>query len=291
MLRNGVAPDYLTFPFLGKASARVSDSKLGGCVHGDVLRRGFVSDVFISNSLIHMYGSCGEIGSARKVLDEMPMRNLVSWNSILDGYAKCGDVRMMREVFDVMPERNVVSWSALLDGYVKNGGSGEALEVFSEMRRCHNPNEVTMVSVLCACAHLGALEQGRAMHRYIFENELPLTLVLQTSLIDMYAKCGAINEALSLFREVSARKKDVLIWNAMIGGFATHGLTMEALDLYGQMQETGIKPDEITYLCLLSACAHRGLVNEGWKYFHSITKDGMVQSLFQNLQFSSSKVN
>lgn len=277
MLLNDVVPDYLTYPFLAKASARLSDLKLGQCVHGHVLRRGFASDIFISNSLIHMYGSSGEIESARKMFDRMQLRNLVSCNSMLDGYAKCGDVSLMREVFDMMPERDVVSWSALVDGYVKDGNYTEALALFAKMRgEGPKANEVTMVSVLCACSHLGALEQGRAMHRYIVEKGIPLTLILRTSMVDMYAKCGAIDEALVLFREVSARKTDVLIWNAVIGGLATHGFTLEALDIYVEMQDLGIKPDEITYLCLLSACAHRGLVKEARKYFDSITKYGMV---------------
>ncbi|KAH6831372.1 Pentatricopeptide repeat superfamily protein [Perilla frutescens var. hirtella] len=278
MLLNGVVPDYLTFPFLAKAAARLSDRKLAGSVHGHLLRRGLQSDLFICNSLIHMYGSSGEICSARKVFGEMPMRNSVSWNCMLDGYAKCGDVRLMREVFDVMPERDVVSWSALVDGYVKDGDYTEAMAVFGKMK-AEGPkaNEVTMVSVLCACSHLGALEQGRAMHRYIVEERLPLTLVLRTSLVDMYVKCGAIEEALVLFREVLGRKTDVLLWNAMIGGLAVHGFALEALDIYVEMQSLGIRPDEITYLCLLSACAHGGLVEEAWKYFDSITKDGMVR--------------
>ncbi|KAK6146583.1 hypothetical protein DH2020_020452 [Rehmannia glutinosa] len=277
MLLNGVVPDYLTYPFLAKASARLSDPKLGGCIHGRVLRSGFASDIFISNSLIHMYGSSCEIECARKMFDEMPIRNLVSWNSMLDGYAKCRDVVLMREVFDMMPERDVVSWSALVDGYVKDGNYTEALAVFGKMTvEGPKANEVTMVSVLCACSHLGSLEQGRVMHRYIVENGLPLTLVLRTSLVDMYAKCGAIEEALVVFREVSTRKTDVLIWNAMIGGLATHGFTSKALEIYVEMQNLGIKPDEITYLCLLSACAHGGLVKEAWKYFDCITKDGMV---------------
>ncbi|KAL6566262.1 hypothetical protein OROGR_001877 [Orobanche gracilis] len=277
MLLNEVVPDYLTYPFLVKASARLSDAKLGGCIHGRVLRTGFASDIFISNSLIHMYGSSGEIATARSVFDEMPMRNLVSWNSMLDGYAKCGDVVLMREVFNVMHERDVVSWSALVGGYVKDGNYLEALAVFGKMIvEGQKANEVTMVSVLCACSHLGALEQGRAMHQYIVEKGLPLTLVLRTSLLDMYAKCGAIDEALTIFREVSKRKTDVLIWNAMIGGLATHGFTLKALEIYDEMRGLGIRPDEITYLCLLSVCAHGGLVKEARQYFDSIIKDGMV---------------
>nr|AYM00639.1 pentatricopeptide repeat protein [Salvia miltiorrhiza] len=277
MLLNGVVPDYLTYPFLAKAAARLSNSKAGGCVHSRVLRSGLVSDLFICNSLMHMYGSSNEVRSARKVFDEMPMRNFVSWNSMLDGYAKSGDVSLMRQVFDEMPERDVVSWSALIDGYVKDGDHTEAMAVFEAMR-AEGPkaNEVTMVSVLCACCHLGALEQGRAMHQYIAEERLPLTLALRTSLVDMYVKCGAIDEALALFREVSARKTDVLLWNAMIGGLATHGLTSEALGIYVEMQDLRIKADEITYLCLMSACAHGGLVKEAWEYLEHITREGMV---------------
>ncbi|KAL0372849.1 UNVERIFIED_CONTAM: Pentatricopeptide repeat-containing protein [Sesamum calycinum] len=242
MLLNGVIPDYLTYPFIAKASARLSDPKLGGCVHGLVLRSGFASDIFISNSLIHMYGSSGEIESARKMFAEMPRRNLVSWNSMLDGYAKSGDVISMREVFEMMPERDVVSWSALIGGYVKGENYTEALEVYEKMRvEGPTANEVTMVSILCACSHLGALEQGRLIHRYILEKGLPSTLVLRTALVDMYAKCGAIQEALVVFHE-----------------------------------DMGVRPDEITYLCLLNACAHRGLVKEARKYFDSITKEGMV---------------
>ncbi|KAL0291869.1 UNVERIFIED_CONTAM: Pentatricopeptide repeat-containing protein [Sesamum angustifolium] len=183
----------------------------------------------------------------------------------------------MREVFEMMPERDVVSWSALIDGYVKGENYSEALEVYEKMRvEGPTANEVTMVSVLCACSDLGALEQGRLIHRYILEKGLPLTLVLRTALVDMYAKCGAIEEALVVFHEALSRKTDVLVWNAMIGGLATHGYTLEALKIYAEMQDMGVRPDEITYLCLLNACAHRGLVKEARKYFDSITKEGMV---------------
>ncbi|OIT34215.1 PREDICTED: pentatricopeptide repeat-containing protein At5g08305 [Nicotiana attenuata] len=276
MLQNEVVPDHFTYPFVVKSLAKLSDVRIGRNVHCCVLKTGFDDDLYISNSLIHMYGSCADVLSARKVFDEMPVKNLVSWNSLLDGYGKCGDVVSMREVFDSMIERDVVSWSSLIDGYVKDGEYSEALAVFEKMRlQGPKANEVTMVSVLGACAHLGALEQGRAMHGYVVENRLPMTLVLRTSLVDMYAKCGAVEEALVVFREALGRKTDVLIWNSMIGGLATHGLVTESLELYKEMQVLKVRPDEITYLCLLCACAHGGLVKEAWCFFDSLSKDGM----------------
>ncbi|VVA36149.1 PREDICTED: pentatricopeptide repeat-containing [Prunus dulcis] len=276
MLRDGVSPDYLTYPFLAKASARLLKRELGVAVHAHIAKNGFEFDRFISNSLIHMYAACGDITYARKVFDGILVKNSVSWNSMLDGYAKCGDVISAREVFDLMPKRDVVSWSSLIDGYVKVGDYTEALVVFERMRVAGpKANEVTMVSVLCACTHLGALEQGKVMHRYMFDNKLPLTLVLQTSLVDMYAKCGAIEDALGVFRGGSLHRSDVLMWNAMIGGLAIHGLVQQALEIFAEMQIIGIVPDEITYLCLLSACAHGGLVKEAWHLFECLGKHGM----------------
>lgn len=279
MLRAGVSPDYLTYPFLVKASARLLKLELGAAVHTHVLKTGFESDRFIQNSLIHMYASCRDIRYARTVFDGMLTRNLVSWNAMLDGYAKCGDVISARRVFELMPERDVVSWSSLIDGYVKSGEYQEAIVVFENMCAAASgtkANEVTMVSVLCACAHLGALEQGRMMHQYVIDNGLPLTLVLQTSIVDMYAKCGAIPEALNVFHGVPMSRTDVLIWNAIIGGLATHGLVKESLELFTEMQIVGITPDEITYLCLLTACAHGGLVKKAWHFIDCLVKHGIT---------------
>ncbi|CAK7338016.1 unnamed protein product [Dovyalis caffra] len=277
MLQVGVFPDHLTYPFLAKSTSRLLRKELGVSIHGHVLKSGFDLDRFVANSLIHMYGSCGEIVYARKVFDGIPVKNLVSWNSMIDGYAKCGNMDLARGLFDLMNERDVRSWSCLIDGYVKSGNYGDAMAVFEKMRISGpKANEVTMVSALCACAHLGALNKGRTMHEYLVDNGFELNLVLRTSLVDMYAKCGAVEEAFTVFRGVSMGKSDVLIWNAMIGGLATHGLVKESLDLYTEMQIVGIKPDEITYLCLLSACAHGGLVKQAWYLFECLNNNGMA---------------
>lgn len=277
MLRIGVSPDHLTYPFLAKASSRLLNRELGVAVHGHVLKTGYESDRFIANSFVHMYGSFADAVCARKLFDKMPTKNLVSWNSMLDCYAKCGDINSARKVFELMPDRDVVSWSSLIDGYVKSEEYEEAMKVF-ELMKISGPkaNEVTMVSVLCACCHFGALEQGKMMHRYIIDNKLKLTLVLCTSLVDMYAKCGAIEDAKAVFHSIPVAQSDVLLWNAMIGGLATHGLIKESLELYEEMQVVGVTADEITYLCLFSACAHGGLVKEAWDIFNYLGKHGAI---------------
>lgn len=185
---------------------------------------------------------------------------------------------MAQKVFESMLEKDVRSWSSLLDGYVKAGEYREAMAVFEKMQAVGpKANEVTTVSVSCACAHLGALEKGRMIHKYIVDNGWPLTLVLQTSLVDMYAKCGAIEEALLIFHCVSKSQTDVLIWNAVIGGLATHGLVEESLKLFKEMQIVGICPDEVTYLCLLAAYGHGGIVKRrSMVFFESLSKCGMT---------------
>lgn len=278
MLRTGFSPDHMTYPFVLKSISRLSNRKVGGCLHSSVVKTGFVWDLFICNSLIHMYGSFRDRASARKLFDEMPVKNTVTWNSILDGYAKCGDVVSARQVFDEMTERDVVSWSSMVDGYVKSGEYNEALEIFDQMMRMSSSkaNEVTMVSVLCACAHLGALNRGKAVHRYILDEHLPLTVILRTSLIDMYAKCGSIGDAWGVFCGASVKETDVLMWNAMIGGLASHGFIRKSLQLFHKMQEFEIDPDEITFLCLLAACSHGGLVKEAWHLFARLKESGAL---------------
>lgn len=276
MLRMGVTPNHLTYPFLAKAASHLQEVRLGLSVHGRVLKDGFEADRFVKNSLIHFSASFKNAAHARKLFDEMPNKNLVSWNSMLDCYVKCREVLLARELFDKMPERDVVSWSSMIDGYVKGSEYSDALTIFQKMQSSSiKANEVTMVSVLGACAHLGALEQGIMMHHYIINKKIYLTLALRTSLVDMYAKCGSIKDALTVFREAINYQTDVLIWNAMIGGLATHGFVHESLDMFKEMHKYKITPDEITYLCILSACAHGGLVNEAWSYFKCLNENGL----------------
>jgi pentatricopeptide repeat protein len=233
-----------------------------------------------------MYAACAMPDHAHRVFDEIPRPNLVSWNALLDGYAKCRDLPAARQVFARMPQRDVVSWSAMIDGCLKCGEHREALALFEMMENTAarsvedggggaRANDVTMVSVLGACANLGDLERGRRVHRCLRERGFPLNLKLATSLVDMYAKCGAIREALDVFWAVPVESTDVLIWNAVIGGLAVHGMATESVEIFQKMRRAGVAPDEITYLCLLSACVHGGLVDEAWEFFRSLEAQGL----------------
>ncbi|KAE8711782.1 Pentatricopeptide repeat-containing protein [Hibiscus syriacus] len=196
----------------------------------------------------------------------MPVKIIVSWNAMLDGYAMCGEMASARQVLESMPQRDVVSWSCLIDGYVKSGDYKEALAVFEEMQILGpKANEVTMVSVLCACAHLGVLDRGRLMHRYVIDNGLPMTLVLRTSLVEMFAKCGAVREALDVFRAVSNRRTDVLLRNAMIGGLAIHGL--EAWHFFECLGKHGMTaPKSEHFACIVDVLARAGQVAEAYRF-------------------------
>ncbi|XP_074586799.1 pentatricopeptide repeat-containing protein At2g29760, chloroplastic-like [Curcuma longa] len=221
------------------------------------------------NSMVSGFARQGLLPVARKMFDDMPVRNVVSWNSMVSGYALNGEMDAARELFDQMPERDVVSWSCMISGYVQSNRFAEALHLFKEMQidNLIKPNEVTMVSVLSACAHLVALEQGKWVHAYIDKNHMTLDNEhnLGAALIDMYAKCGSIETALKVFE--SLRRHNVSSWNALITGLAVNGLARESLHAFQQMLRYDLKPNDVTFLGVLMACVHGGLVCEGRQYF------------------------
>ncbi|CAN6457797.1 unnamed protein product [Victoria cruziana] len=271
ILRSRLAPDLYTFPFVLKACTQLSDIRQGETIHGQAIKFGFCSYVYVGNALIHMYGFCGHVETARQLFDEISEQDVVSWNSMVSVYAKLGDAREARALFDAMPERNVVSWSAMIACYVQQGSSKDALNMFSQMQADKvMPHESTLASVLSACAHLGALEQGKWVHAFVRSNGLKLSIILGTALIDMYSKCGCVDLALKIFHEM--HEKNLLAWTTMIKGLAMHGHGHKALELFTDMLGLGIKPDDIAFIGVLCACTHAGLVDEGRQYFEKMSR-------------------
>ncbi|XP_068663844.1 pentatricopeptide repeat-containing protein At5g66520-like [Aristolochia californica] len=223
------------------------------------------------NAMINGYTKCGKIDDARELFYQMPSRNVESWNTLITGYANCGFLEMSRKLFDEMPDRNTVSWSAIITAYAQGHQPNEALFLFEETKRAGVvPNWATIVSVLSACAQLGALEQGKRVHVYIDRSKMKVDSIIGTALIDMYSKCGCIENAFMIFDRLTS--KDVFSWTAMIGGLALNGHGDKALELFGQMEIAGVKPNAITFMGVLCACSHRGFVHMGRHYFDAMRK-------------------
>ncbi|KAJ7540073.1 hypothetical protein O6H91_10G000700 [Diphasiastrum complanatum] len=241
MQETGLAPDKVLFVVVLKACASLAGLEQGRQLHSEIIKRGFQSDVVVGSTLVNMY-------------------------------AKCGCTEDARELFDNMTERDVVSWNAMIAGYAQNGLGKEALVLYEQMKQeGMQPDNVTFVLLLKACASLAALEQGKQLHSEIVKRGFQSDVVVRNTLVDMYAKCGCTEDARELLDNMSER--DVVSWTAMIAGYAQNGLAQEALALFEQMQREGTKPDEVTYISILSACAHSGLLDQGRYVFDSMCRN------------------
>lgn len=262
----GFRPDTYSFPFVLKAITSLSALEVGREIHGQVTRIGLGSDVHVLTGLIQMYSGCRAIADARQLFDGMCHRDVVSWNAMVAGYAKIGAVDNARALFEVMPERNVISWTAMIAGYAQMNRPNEAISIFRRMQLADvEPDEIAMLAVLSACAHLGALELGEWIHNYIDKCGLYKIVPLNNALIDMYAKGGNIEKALKVFE--SMKHRSVITWTTMIAGLALHGLGTEALEMFSRMERAKVKPNDVTFIAILSACSHVGLVDLGCRYF------------------------
>ncbi|CAL9071275.1 unnamed protein product [Musa textilis] len=271
MFAAGYLPNNYTFSFLLRACLDRDSLSDGRKFHAMIVGLGWESYDFVQNGLIHMYSSCGCVDSARKLFDRSSNRDVISWTAMISGYAKLGKLDFARELFDRMPERNAVSWSAMISMYAQFGRFKEALEVFSEMQLAGvQPNHAGIVGALSACGSLGALDQGKWIHVFAERNGMELDKILGTALIDMYAKSGCVNNALEVFRSMPER--DVYAYTAMISGLSNGRHIEEAIDLFGRMEEEGVRPNEVTFICVLSACGRMGLVDRGREIFDSMER-------------------
>eukprot|EP01018_Ginkgo_biloba_P011283 Gb_07570 [translate_table: standard] len=355
----GIQPNEFTFASVLPACASLASLEQGKEIHEEIIRCGFQSNLFVGNALIDMYAKCGSIENARHVFDKMPQQDVVSWNAMIAGYAQRGHVDEAQKLFLTMPERdivsmntmiavyaqnghleeavqlfenmpkqdvyswnamiagyaqnghvekalelfqkmpelnvvswnsmitgyvqngfveealeffwkmpeqNVVSWSAMIAGYAQNGHGQEALKLFRQMQLTDvKPNSEIFAIVLPVCADLAALEQGKEIHEFIIRGGFQTDVFVGNTLVDMYAKCGRIENACNVFNQMP--KRDVVSWTTMIIGYAMHGHGKEALKIFEQMQHSGTKPNQITFVGVLSACCHAGLVDEAWQYF------------------------
>ncbi|KAG6639277.1 hypothetical protein CIPAW_10G087900 [Carya illinoinensis] len=245
MHMSSIEPDTHTYPFLLKAVAKLTAVREGEKIHSIAIRNGFESLVFVQNSLVHMYAACG--------------------------HAECA-----HRMFELTPEKDLVAWNSVINGYALNGMPNEALTLFREMGlEGVQPDGFTMVSLLSACAELGALALGRRAHVYMFKVGLSVNLHANNSLLDLYAKCGSIRDAQKIFDEM--KERNVVSWTSLIVGLAVNGFGKEALELFKDLEKEGFVPTAVTFVGVLYACSHCGMVDEGFNYFERMKKEyGLV---------------
>ncbi|PRQ40809.1 putative pentatricopeptide [Rosa chinensis] len=339
--------DQFSFTTALKACARELASGTGQGIHGVVVRSGHGGFITVKNTLLHFYCVCGKIEDAHHLFDEFPQRNdLISWNTLMGGYlhisqprvivdlfkemciggfeasvttvlyllsaigelgsylggesvhgycikmgfsynlhvvtalidvyAKNGEIDLARRIFDGVAVKDVVLWNCLVDKYAKCGMVEEAVALLRLMKlERTKPNSSTLAGLLSACAASGSVSVGRFIKDYVEEERLVLDAVLGTALVDMYAKCGFLDKALDIFE--SMENRDVKSWTAMISGYGVHGEAGNALRLFYRMEAEGCQPNEVTFLAVLSACGHAGLVREGVSCFEMmVCKYGFV---------------
>eukprot|EP01018_Ginkgo_biloba_P026876 Gb_29534 [translate_table: standard] len=342
MQQTAMEPNVFTWASVLKACSSLGVLERGWQIHAHIIKTGLESDLSVGNALVDMYAKCGRIVDAISFFDRMPQRDVISWTSIIAGYmqndhyeealqlfhqmhlagikpnaftftcvlracailgfleqgkhvhallirtgsepvialgnalvdlyAKCGNVEEARSLFIRMPERDIVSWTVMITGNAQNGNGEEALKLFSQMQQAGMiPDKFSFASVLSACTSLTLLQPSKQLHSYIIKTGFESDVSVGNALVDTYAKCGSIKDACRVFDRMP--EQSVVSWNAMIAGFAHHGCGNEALQLFQQMQEIGIKPDHITFIVVLYACSHAGLVDKGHLYFDSMTQD------------------
>ncbi|XP_057984223.1 pentatricopeptide repeat-containing protein At5g66520-like [Malania oleifera] len=234
----GISPNSFSFRFVLKACCKLLRLCEGEQLYAQILKLGFESEPDVVNVLLKLLAVCGRIEDASKMFDEMP-------------------------------QRNKGSWSAIVSGYAQNDCSSEALSLFRQMlEEGVEVDGFTLASVVGVCGDISALDLGKWLHSYIDREGIELDVVLGTSLVVMYSKCGSLDDALKVFEGM--RERDVTAWSAMIGGYAIHGYGKKALQVFDAMKRAKVKPNCVTFTSVLCACSHAGLIEEGSRYFDAM---------------------
>ncbi|XP_031479211.1 pentatricopeptide repeat-containing protein At1g56690, mitochondrial-like [Nymphaea colorata] len=221
------------------------------------------------NAMIMGYAQNGKFLEAQKLFNRMDEKDDASWAGMITAYAQSGMVDMARRLFEETDERSPAIWGAMIKAYGRNGFEVEAMNLFREMVEVGNrANHSIFVSILSVSAGLAILDHGRQIHAVILKSQMDMDVIIASALITMYIKCGNLDKARQVFYR--ADRRDIVMWNSMITGHAQHGLGEEALRIYNEMCVSGILPDDVTLVGVLSACSYTGKVREGWQLFESM---------------------
>ncbi|XP_065864251.1 pentatricopeptide repeat-containing protein At4g16835, mitochondrial-like [Euphorbia lathyris] len=300
MQRFGIIPNEYTISIVLSAVVDINFNVLVPQIHAHLISIGLNSSVFVGSALVRAYASMGDQIAINRAFNEILVKDVTSWNALISSYMELGCMSEAQGVFDTMSERNVISWTILINGYIANKRINKARSMFNKMSERNvvswtvmisgyvqnerfwdalklfrlmvdsgtKPNQFTLSTVLDACAGCSCPLTGQQVHSLMLKVGVRDDVILLTSLVDMYGKCGYIDAAICVFESI--KRKNVMSWNSIIGSYARHGLATQALEQFKRMISSGFRPDEVTFVNLLSACAHGGLVEQGEEYFQSM---------------------
>ncbi|XP_057422183.1 pentatricopeptide repeat-containing protein At2g35030, mitochondrial-like [Lotus japonicus] len=231
------------------------------------------------NAMITGYAQNRRLDEALELFERMPERDMASWNAMLTGFFQNGELNRAEKLFAELPQKDVITWTSMMTGYAQHGLSEEALKMFTKMQANGGlkPNNGTFVTVLGACSGLASLTEGQQIHQLISKTGFQENTRVVSALINMYSKCGELHIARKIFDDGLLRQRDLISWNGMIAAYAHHGYGNEAINLFNKMQELGFQANDVTYVELLTACSHAGLVDEGIQYFDKLLKNRSIQ--------------
>ncbi|WOK92149.1 hypothetical protein Cni_G00840 [Canna indica] len=274
-----VAPDDFTLTSALSACAYLEKLEAGKQIHSHIIRTEMPCCGQLGNALVSMYSKCGGIEIARRIVERTMASdlNVISFTALLEGYIKFGDLQAAREIFDMMKHHDVVAWTAMIVGYVQYGFSSEAMDLFRLMiDKGPKPNNYTLAGVLTVCSSLASLDHGKQLHCQAIRSQ-GLSHSVISALITMYARSGSIAGAKRVFDQIRGHKEGIVSWSSMIIALAQHGQGEEAISLFEEMTSIGLKPDHITYVGVMSACTHAGLVEKGRHYFEQMQIKHMIR--------------
>uniref|UniRef100_A0A7N0SV37 DYW domain-containing protein n=1 Tax=Kalanchoe fedtschenkoi TaxID=63787 RepID=A0A7N0SV37_KALFE len=281
----GFRPDGSSICSVLPAIGSLEKLEMGRQVHSYVTKEALGCDPCVISALIDMYGKCACSLDMSKVFDEMDQTDVGVCNAYVAGLARNGLAEDALTIFQKMKEEkvelNVISWTSMIACCSQNGKDVEALDLVREMQN-HGvaPNAVTIPCMLPACGNIAALMHGKAAHCFSLRRGITNDVYVGSALIDMYAKCGKIKDSRLCFDGLP--QKNLVSWNAILGGYAMHGKCKEALEIFNSMQKNRQKPDHISFTCILSACSQNGLTKEGWDYFNSMIGEHGIEARMEH---------
>ncbi|CAI0468774.1 unnamed protein product [Linum tenue] len=247
-------------------------------VHAHLIILGLHQDARLRNLVVNVYSKCRCFGYARKLLDESPEPDLISWSALISGYSQNGQSEDASRVFKESQTSDLLAFTSMITVYSQDGQGEEALKLYLEMQsQGIKPDAFVYSSLFNACASLSAYEQAKQVHVQVLKLGFIIDIFAGNSLVNSYAKCGSIDDAERAFREIPERS--IVSWSAMIGGMAQHGHGRLALQMFNEMLKEGVAPNHITLVSVLCACNHAGLVTDAKRYFSSMEELFSVQPM------------